>query len=1203
MKKYSFNKALALLLALIMVIPAIPLIASASTSNYTYKTPHPDDKTYVNNLGGWLESVKDSSGNFIIDSKDDLIYFMMCGQVTSTKIDLPNGSQINTHFYSKTFKLGSDIVWNEGTATADGFIPSSGSVIYTWSPWWNSTTSEETNVSNWHGFRGTFDGNGHTISGLVIKETTYINPQQTGAGFFRRTGNSATIKNLKFDNMYVSGTRGTSALVAATRGNLTIDNVGINAHVVGQMSVGGFLGHIDGSANSYATQTIAISNSAISGSVSAVGNNSSGSARIAGGFIGSTGNFTVANFTDCVCYASVSASDMWYGGFIGALGSDASFTRCQYLGPQSDSFNYGNLVTIVDLDHKAWPGVDSSNTLTYTVSFTDVYYNTSLSNSLIGFNDGQGFDRFTVTTKYGNEPETSVYLGESGVLSADILEAANASFRSFDVSAGNTDSIEIRGVQLGKSSNARIITSINSTAGIKELGYEVISQSNLINGNTPVSISCDTAYKSINTNFGLGQITAGVTEGFTDSQYLTALVIQNINATAATTVLVRNYLVTTKGTMLYTDYMAITFAVGANPMILGCEYVDGSALDVMLACSFDTESYDLAALLGGSDHKVLKNGKALNSPIVDLDVGVNVFNVTYVENGVNKTREVRIARREGHRVVFNTNGGSFIDTKYVTDFATINESSVTPTRNNYTFNGWYDVYGNKITLSQYPITEDTTLIAHWTGPISATATDKQPIEYTTSSATLNINWKDYADAFNTRPSVVFCTLKNTNTGVSYTVKVTKYSAAFVGSSPAGASISQGAGNWTVKITNLAATSSYSFVMNDLGDQEYTTVQSGTTVTNTVKRYNPLYDDSSALMTENGRFYDVAGNVVVIKGVVPWNVDETKFEAGTSTLALQRMKEEGCNAIRITVPLGPTTGYQNISQEKRELYIAKMKAAADRATALGMYCILDWGVMAQNSLTSSERDNHLNGLLDPAKEFFGAMSDIYKDNPYVIYELANEPLVSSWNVLKTWETQLINHIRGYNPYAVIIAAPNMHSRRLSEEGTKNDPIDSPFATEISYNIAHTFHCYAYTTTYNVSYDYRSDAIYGWRVCDAIENGLTVIITEFSPANASMSYEGGYDEYGLDADYEEAAKWINLILENDINYTMFRFGESPGRTTNVPAQFMFIKGNGTYGFNGTWTYDMLSESGRWYYDNFLNSTGFIKVADFSFRHPYT
>ena len=104
------------------------------------------------------------------------------------------------------------------------------------------------------------------------------------------------------------------------------------------------------------------------------------------------------------------------------------------------------------------------------------------------------------------------------------------------------------------------------------------------------------------------------------------------------------------------------------------------------------------------------------------------------------------------------------------------------------------------------------------------------------------------------------------------------------------------------------------------------------------------------------------------------------------------------------------------------------------------------------------------------------------------------------------------------------------------------------------------------------------------------------------DAILKYEGGYDPYGLDADYMEANKWLNFILENDMNYTLFRYGEVPSDPNKVKAQFMFTKGNEATAYKGTWTYEMLSDSGKWYYDNVLHATGFIKAADFDYRYDY-
>lgn len=644
---------------------------------------------------------------------------------------------------------------------------------------------------------------------------------------------------------------------------------------------------------------------------------------------------------------------------------------------------------------------------------------------------------------------------------------------------------------------------------------------------------------------------------------------------------------------------------------------------VTQAFPYGTTTCDLAELLGGTDHQVLdENGQELDSANVELAVGANTFYINYKVAGIDRVCEANIARRSGHRVVFNSNGGSYIDTKYVDDGGVISDLSVIPTRDRYTFEGWYNEKGQKVTLSSTPIKADTTFIARWNGPNVYATPDKTSVVYETSSAALNINWRDYANAFETRPIDVMCTLKNLDTNVEYAVRVTKYSASFVGVSPTGASISQGAGNWTVKITNLPKDANYSFVMDDLTDGKYTTIQSGTTVTNTMKKYEPRFDDSAALMTMNAHFYDIAGNVVILKGVVPVNVNASDFASNASMDALKRMQQEGCNAIRVTMPLGETAGYA--TEGKKEIYVSRMKGVVERTADLGMYCIVDWGVMMKGDDAKVEAD-YLGRWLPLAQEFFGNMSASYANNPYILYELANEPTLSlsdseGWEqYFRPWYEKIITVIRGNDPDGVIIAAPNMHARRLSDarQAKGDDPIDKPFDTAMSFNIAYTFHCYAYTTTYNIDYSSARKSSggaskYAWRLCDAVANGLVVVITEFSPANGAISSENPFDSIGLDADYIEADKYMKFILENDVNYMMFRYGavtaknatvdpDEPGKK-GIQSQRMFNYGYADEVERGTWTYDMFTECGKWFYDSALGTTGFIKSVDFDACYKY-
>ena len=135
------------------------------------------------------------------------------------------------------------------------------------------------------------------------------------------------------------------------------------------------------------------------------------------------------------------------------------------------------------------------------------------------------------------------------------------------------------------------------------------------------------------------------------------------------------------------------------------------------------------------------------------------------------------------------------------------------------------------------------------------------------------------------------------------------------------------------------------------------------------------------------------------------------------------------------------------------------------------------------------------------------------------------------------------------------------------------------------MAYTFHCYAASHEYNAA----SGTYYGWKIKDALDVGYTLVMTEFSPAVATMS------STSLTINVKEANKFFNFMLENDVNYMLFRYMSGSAKDS---AQYMFKPNYTQYLNNGMWTVDMLQSSGKWFYDNALNTTGFIKKADFSY-----
>lgn len=182
--------------------------------------------------------VVDESGNITITSADGLFWFA-------------EQANAGNNFAGKTVKLANDIDLNDKLWTPIG--------IY--------------NDSKTH-FKGTFDGQGHTVSGVNVVES-----RKNGVGFFGKVY-TGTIKNL------------------TVAGNITTDNCNY---------VGGIVGH------GYATVVECVFR----------GNVGSANTMQVGGIAGS-GGFTV---TRCSVYGNVTA-ECWAGGIVGNCQDGGSYTDC-----------------------------------------------------------------------------------------------------------------------------------------------------------------------------------------------------------------------------------------------------------------------------------------------------------------------------------------------------------------------------------------------------------------------------------------------------------------------------------------------------------------------------------------------------------------------------------------------------------------------------------------------------------------------------------------------------------------------------------------------------------------------------------------------------------------------------------------------------------------------------------------------------------
>ena len=184
-------------------------------------------------------------------------------------------------------------------------------------------------VGNWipignedHPYSGTFDGDGHTISGLYIKSSA------DDQGLFGYVGQNGTVKDLTVSgsvsgNDYVGGVVGYN-----NRGTVTGCTFSVSGSVSGGEDVGGVVGYNNGG-------TVTGCTFSVSGSVSG--------GEDVGGVVGYNNGGTV---TGCTFSGSGSVSgDLYVGGVVGLNSSNVE--NCYNIGKvtgSADSSNVGGVV-------------------------------------------------------------------------------------------------------------------------------------------------------------------------------------------------------------------------------------------------------------------------------------------------------------------------------------------------------------------------------------------------------------------------------------------------------------------------------------------------------------------------------------------------------------------------------------------------------------------------------------------------------------------------------------------------------------------------------------------------------------------------------------------------------------------------------------------------------------------------------------------
>jgi len=503
-------------------------------------------------------------------------------------------------------------------------------------------------------FKGVFDGNGHTISGLVYDSGANVNDYEN-LGLFGM--NSGTIKNLGMIkcNIIASSSSYYTAYVGAIAGqnNGTIKNC-YNTGVVGGKTAGGITGFSTGPiTNCYNTGTI--------------------SGDTTGGIVGNIA-CVISN-----CYNSGAVSGTLSGGIAGFSGGSSSISLSYNNGDVSASTNAGGIV----------------GEFFYTA--TNCYNSGSISGSIAG---GIGGASGNYTTCYNVGKITSTKQTYTGGI---------VGF-GYDSSIKNCYYINIVKRQNGLFDNGK---AGSTSAQMKQLtvysGFDFANVWKIDNSNSygyPILIG---SQADVNPTVGFTIVFhANGGNATTMSTYpsATAVSAPNNKPTLVNHAFVGWFTAASGGSQITFPYM-----VDKNTNL----YAHWTPN--MYTATFDTN--------GGSaiPSETVKYDVAVSDPPIPTKDGY-VFDGWYTEaNGGNPQLFPRTIdgpktfyahwKIDSFTVTFNTNGGS-ADIVQSAEYNSKITEPTAPTRDNYTFTGWYTTEtGGEAVVFPYTVENNVTLFAQW----------------------------------------------------------------------------------------------------------------------------------------------------------------------------------------------------------------------------------------------------------------------------------------------------------------------------------------------------------------------------------------------------------------------------------------------------------------------------------------------------------
>lgn len=307
----------------------------------------------------------------------------------------------------------------------------------------------------------------------------------------------------------------------------------------------------------------------------------------------------------------------------------------------------------------------------------------------------------------------------------------------------------------------------------------------------------------------------------------------------------------------------------------------------------------------------------------------------------------------------------------------------------------------------------------------------------------------------------------------------------------------------------------------------------------VNSYGRLQVGGNQIFGKNGEVVGLAGNSLFWSGSAPqWYTEETIdwLVADWNTQVIR-----AAMSVHPRNDQGPWNGddYKQNPQYQMELITTVIDAAIEN----DIYVIVDF------------HEHYAEEFIPEAVQFFSDISRMYGEYDNIIYEIYNEPINQSWQVIKDYSIPVIAAIRANDPDNLIVVGTGFYSQEVNEP--EADPINDP-------NVAYTLHGYATENHGSLRRSYSVPIV-------GTEWGMNVD-------------ENGGGETGAWVDYWKTNQGGIINCQWAVNNKQTETDQNGNTVTSLDRNWSILNENVTKAAG--WTNSELSQSGRIQKDIILN-----------------